>query len=240
MELNGGVITSVGQRKSFFPRTNVANVDCINIVVAPLPKPDYLLVDKLIAESAAGGAKTVITVNKSDIDDGVFDYLKENYSGAVDAIFAVSSLTGEGLSELESYLKGRFCAFAGQSAVGKTSLINRIFSLEKSTGELSRKTMRGRHTTTSREIHFNGGLMVVDTPGFSAVELVGIKSEQLDKLYKEFLPYVGKCYYIGCSHTAEPDCLIKQAVAEGKIPKDRYDRYVAAYKELKENEKRRY
>ena len=240
MVFDNGVIEKVEPRSSYYPRTNVANVTLINIVIAPLPEPDYLLVDKLIAEAYAGGAKVTLTVNKADTGLSVFNYCKENYSNAVDAIFSVSAETGEGIDELVSYLNGNFTAFAGQSAVGKTSLINRIFGTDKAVNSLSEKTLRGRHTTTSREIHCADGLAVIDTPGFSSLELTGVKSDELDKLYKEFTPYVGKCYYIGCSHTAEPDCLIKDAVSSGEISSDRYSRYLSIYKEIKENEKHRY
>ncbi len=240
VSFSNDVIENVEERSSFFPRTNVANVGMINIVIAPLPEPDFLLVDKMIAEAYAGGAKPVITINKADLSSGLADYVKDNYSLAVSAVFCVSAETGEGIKELVSFMRGSFVAFAGQSAVGKTSLINRIFGTDKTVNSLSEKTLRGRHTTTSREIHFSDGLEVIDTPGFSSVELCGVKSNELDKLYPEFEQFVGKCYYVGCSHTAEPDCLIKEAVSSGTISYDRYQRYLTIYKELKENEKRKY
>ena len=240
VEFDGGVIKKVVDRKSYFARTGVANISCINIVISPLPKPDFILIDKLMVEARSGGAKVVITRNKCDIDDGLIDYCLKNYTAAADKIFIVSAQTGEGVDELENYLKGEFCAFAGQSAVGKTSLINRIFSLEKTVNSVSEKTRRGRHTTTSREIHFKDDITVIDTPGFSAVEILNVKSSDLDKCYKEFEPYIGKCYYIGCTHTAEPDCLIKDAVLRGEITKDRYTRYCTIYKEIKDYEKRKY
>jgi len=240
VEFSDGVITRVMERRSFFPRTNVANVSCINIVVSPLPKPDFLLVDKMITEAYSGGAKAVLTINKCETDDGLIGYCLKNYHSAVDKIFVVSAETGEGFDELKNYLKGQFCALAGQSAVGKTSIVNRLFSLEKSVNTLSEKTMRGRHTTTSREIHIKDDIMLIDTPGFSSVEVVNVCCADLDKHYKDFAPYVGKCYYIGCSHTAEPDCAVKQAVEKGEISTDRYSRYTAIYKEIKENEKRKY
>ena len=234
------MIEKVVERRSYFQRTNVANIDLINVVIASLPEPDFLLVDKLIIEALSGGADVILTVNKSDTGGNLFDRCVKNYSGAVDRIFHVSAESGEGLSELESYLSGKFCAFAGQSAVGKTSLINRIFSLDKAVNSVSEKTQRGRHTTTGREIHFNGDLMVIDTPGFSSVEVLNVKSDRLGEYYREFSPYIGKCFYIGCTHTAEPDCLIKQAVESGVIPKERYTRYVEIFKEIKEYEKRKY
>ena len=240
VEFDGRVIEKVVDRKSYFARTGVANVSCINVVIAPTPKPDFILIDKLMVEARSGGAKVTLTINKCDLDDGLIEYCLKNYSAAADRIFVVSAKTGEGVDEMTEYFKGGLCAFAGQSAVGKTSLINRIFSLEKTVNTVSEKTQRGRHTTTGREIHIKKDIMVVDTPGFSAVEILNVKSGDLDEYYKEFAPYIGKCYYIGCTHTAEPDCLIKDAVGRGEISKDRYARYCAVYKEIKEYEKRKY
>ena len=240
VDFSNQVINSVVDRQSYFTRTNVANISCINVVVAPLPKPDFTLVDKMIVEAYSGGAKAILTVNKCETDDGLIDHCLQNYADAVDAIFVVSALRGEGLGKLEEYLSGEFCAFAGQSAVGKTSIVNAIFALDKSVNTLSEKTQRGRHTTTSREIHFKGNIAVIDTPGFSSVEVLNVKSADLNRYYKEFAPYNGKCYYIGCTHTAEPDCLVKDAVASGKISAERYLRYCDIYKEIKEYEKRKY
>ena len=100
--------------------------------------------------------------------------------------------------------------------------------------------MRGRHTTTGREIHFGENLQVVDTPGFSNVDVINVKSRDLCLFYKEFEPYNGKCYYIGCAHVSEPDCQVKAAVTRGEISVDRYERYKTLFKEIAENEKRKY
>ena len=248
VESDGFVISALYPRKSYFPRTNVANIDCLVIVVAPVPKPDFLVVDKLIVEAVSCGAEVAIVVNKSDVSTDIFEYFVENYKNAVDAIFSFSATTGEGEDALKDYLKNKLCALAGQSAVGKTSILNRIFGLDNATGEVSQKTMRGRHTTTGREIFFSGEYAVVDTPGFSAVEILNVESRDLAGYYKDFSAalnaydesHANVCYYIGCSHTSEPDCAIKNAVKDGLISKDRYERYCFIYKEIKEYEKRKY
>ncbi len=240
VEFENGIITRIKPRKSFFNRTNVANISCVNIIIASVPTVDFLLVDKLIVEGNKGGAKVIITVNKSDLSRELYEYCIANYTNAVDKIFSVSTATGDGIEQLKSYLKGEFCALAGQSAVGKTSLINSIFNIEKPVNSVSEKTLRGRHTTTSREIHYGDNFAVIDTPGFSAIDTYFIESGKLAEYYKEFENYNGKCYYIGCSHTVEPDCLVKNAVDDKKISLDRYNRYCTIYKEIKEYEKRKY
>ncbi|MBO7369037.1 MAG: ribosome small subunit-dependent GTPase A, partial [Clostridia bacterium] len=177
---------------------------------------------------------------KTDLGAKLCDYVQSNYLKAVYALYFLSAETGEGVEDLKAAIRGKFAAFAGQSAVGKTSLINRIFNKEERVNELSEKTLRGRHTTTARTIHIEGDFMITDTPGFSSSQEFSVESFDLPLYYKEFEPYNGKCYYIGCSHIAEPDCLVKDALSRGDISEDRYKRYVVIYKEIKEYEKRKY
>ena len=233
-------IYEVYKRDGYFPRINVANIECVVIVVAALPKPDLLLIDKLIVEARCCGAEVYIAVNKTDLGGELSEIIEKDYRNAAEGLYFVSAETGDGVEELKKAIKGKFAAFAGQSAVGKSSLINRIFNKNEAVGELSEKTLRGRHTTTSRTIHIEGDYMITDTPGFSSSQEFSVKSTDLPLYYKEFYPYNGKCYYIGCTHTAEPDCLVKKALSDGDISKDRYDRYVGIYKEIKEYEKRKY
>lgn len=233
-------VYSVMDRKSYFPRINVANIECVVIVVASLPEPDFLLVDKLIVEARYCGAEVFIAVNKTDLDTKLCEYVTNNYLKATDGLYFVSAETGSGVEELKAAIRGKFAAFAGQSAVGKTSLINLIFGKKERVNELSEKTLRGRHTTTARTIHIENDFMITDTPGFSSSQEFSISSFDLPKYYKEFEPYNGKCYYIGCTHIAEPDCLVKDALSRGEISEDRYKRYTAIFKEIKEYEKRKY
>ena len=233
-------VISVKERSSYFRRINVANIECVVIVIAHLPEPDYLLVDKMIVESRFCGAEVYIVINKIDSDDKQADYVAENYKKAVEGFFSVSARTGAGIDELKAAIKGKFTAFAGQSAVGKTSLINRIFNKDERVNELSKKTMRGKQTTTARTIHIDGDYMITDTPGFSSTQEFSVQSYDLALYYKDFYPFNGKCYYIGCTHTNEPDCLVKNALSRGDISKDRYNRYVNIFKEIKEYEKRKY
>lgn len=240
VEFDGGVITKIFDRKSVIGRPKVANVDAVNLVIATNPVPDYLLVDKMIIDCVQRGISVYITVNKCDVDRKTADYVLKNYSDAVDGVFTISAETGDGIGEIISTFSGKICCLAGQSAVGKTSLCNAIFGKAEAVNSLSEKTNRGRHTTTSREIHYSNDLFVVDTPGFSSFDLETVKSSELLSYYKDFLPYNGKCYYVGCVHISEPDCALKAELEQGKVSSDRYLRYVTIYKEIKEYEKRKY
>lgn len=240
VEISDEAIVEVKERKSFFPRVNVANIDCINIVISSTPAPDFLLVDKMLIECVANGATPYITVNKIDLNSSLVDYVLKNYTNACERIFTVSTLTGDGLEEMRECFRGKIIALAGQSAVGKTSIINELFSLNKRTNDVGKKSKRGRHTTTSRSLHFCGELAVVDTPGFSSVIPSGVKSSEITEYYLDFKDYYGECKYLDCTHSSEPECAVIAACENGELSKDRYDRYLTIYKELKEYEKRRY
>lgn len=238
VEFDNGIITEVYERFSNFSRPNVANIECVNIVIGNPPKPDYILIDKIISASCYANVKVYLTVNKCDLNSGeshsVKDYVLNNYKNAVDEIFFVSALTGEGMEALKNALSGKLVVFAGQSAVGKTSITNRLFKKENKVGDVSSKTMRGRHTTTYSEIHIADGYKICDTPGFSQVALT-FKADELKDCYKEFAD--NNCYYLNCNHISEPDCSVKEKVESGEISVDRYQRYLEIYKEMKKEEK---
>lgn len=221
-------ICSVEERKSYFTRPNVANVDYVNIVIAPLPKPDFTVVDKMLANIIKGGAKAVITVNKTDIE---FLNIRTKYEKAVEKIFEVSSLTGENIANLKDFLTGKTVAFTGQSAVGKTSILNALFGENFKVGQLSEKILRGKNTTTNAYIYEKDNIKVVDTPGFTALVSEGIDCKNLKEYYPEFKPF--KCFYSDCVHISEPDCAVKEAVEEGIVSSERYEGYVKLYSEIK-------
>lgn len=226
-------ICGIEQRKSFFTRPNVANVDYVNVVIAPEPKPDFSVVDKMLANIVKGGAKAVITVNKIDIR--ALD-IQSTYSGAVEKIFEVSSVTGENIAELKKFLVGKTVAFSGQSAVGKTSILNALFGENFKVGEISEKILRGKNTTTSAYIYEKDDIKVVDTPGFTALVSDGIDCKNLKEYYPEFIGF--PCFYSDCVHVNEPDCGVKEAVNNGLISKGRYDGYVKLYYEIKNTKNR--
>jgi len=238
-----GYVTGIRERKSRMLRPPVANVDQFALVVAAsVPKPDLLLCDKLLLQSALSGVSALIVANKSDEASTEFmDVLSAEYSGSGAKLLFVSAKTGDGLDALAASLKGRITCFAGQSAVGKSSIINALApGISLKTGELSKKTDRGKHTTRHAELLRVSGGYVVDTPGFSLLELAPMEPADLCRHYPEMRGFLGECRFPDCLHKAEPDCAVKDAVSQGAIAKGRYDRYLLLLNELLEMWKRKY
>ena len=138
------------------------------------------------------------------------------------------------IDELRHALENKISVFAGPSGVGKSSLINAAFpGLELGTGEISEKIQRGKHTTRhSQLIPIKADTYIMDTPGFSTLYLENFEKEDLKEYYNEFQDYYSMCRFMGCNHISEPDCAVKQAVAEGKIAKSRYENYKILFEEL--------
>lgn len=225
------IIEEVLPRKNKFVRPNVCNVDAIVIVVAPEPKPDLLLIDKLILNAFKERTSIYFVVNKSDVNCKLIDELRSEYSLLNVVFVQTNTKTGEGISELKAMLKGKLSVLAGQSAVGKTSLVNAMFGLNLLTGDLSEKILRGKHTTTRSEIFEYEQIKLVDTPGFAVLD-AQVELEELCQGYSEYLEVSNQCRFRGCSHVNEPDCAVKQMVNSGKFSKSRYERYVEIYKEI--------
>ncbi|MCL2462797.1 MAG: ribosome small subunit-dependent GTPase A, partial [Defluviitaleaceae bacterium] len=162
--------------------------------------------------------------------------VKDIYAPAGYPVFAASAKERSGLEELSGFLAGKNCVLAGPSGVGKSSLINAIYPDEnRSTGELSAKIGRGRHTTRETSlIEIFPGAFVMDTPGFTSLDITGINPEELPGLFPEFRPFLGKCRFSDCAHAKEEDCAVKEAVG-GAIAAERYKRYGSFLEELKDN-----
>lgn len=228
-------IDEILPRKNLLTRPAVANIDTLMIVLAAsAPKPDLLLVDKLLIQCEAIGVRPVLLINKCDeADGGMYDVVRRDYANTGYPILNVSALSGEGMDALQSELSGRICCFAGQSAVGKSSLLNRLKpELALPTGEMSVKTERGRHTTRHAELWPAFGGAIVDTPGFSLLDLTELTPETLRELYPEMRPYNGRCRFALCLHRREPDCAVQEACGRGEIPAERYARYLLLLDEL--------
>jgi len=237
-----------GWLKAILPRRNalirpaVANIDKLVITMsASVPVADRMLCDRLLIYARENSISAVIAINKCDTDTETAAQLKEEYSQCGAEVYCISAKTGEGVAELKACLSGTVHAFAGQSAVGKSSLANALYSLELDTGGLSAKIDRGRHTTRRCElIPVEGGGMVLDTPGFSLLESNLTEPCRLQELYPEFKPFEGKCRFSPCYHVSEPDCAVLEALEEGGIPRGRYSRYKELLAEMKERWNRRY
>ena len=232
VDFDGKVIGKVFPRKNLFIRPSVSNIDTIVIVVSPEPKPDFYLIDKLCINAIKENCEIVFIVNKTDIDDGLFDKIKEEYKSCADKFFRISAKEKTGIDEIKAGLKGKLCVLSGQSAVGKTTLINALFGLDLKTGELSEKILRGKHTTTHSEMHDYDGVKIIDSPGFAVID-ADVKLDILPECYPEYFELSTACKFRGCTHVSEPDCKVKESVEKGLLSKERYDRYVEIFSELK-------
>lgn len=228
-------ITNVEDRKTLLIRPPLANIDQIIIVVAPLPKPDFNIVDKLILFALSYGIKPILCINKIDIADVKF--INEVFSAYKDVLEIINTSAKNGnVSELKNVLIGKISSFAGQSAVGKSALTKQILPDAKvDIGELS-KIERGKHTTRHSELfEINNSTFLADTSGFTSLDerLLPISYFELPLYYPDFLKYLENCKYRSCSHTKEEHCAVKKAVEEGKLDSARYNRYVVIYENLK-------
>lgn len=232
------VITRVLERKNLLVRPPLANLDQLVIVVSAIPKPDWFIVDKLLLFSFSYGIKPLILVNKIDINLEAKKYVEDTYSSFVDVCF-VSAKDKKNLDELKQHLKHKLSAFAGQSAVGKSALINAMFPEHKTIeGELSLKIERGKNTTRHTEIYTSEDIMIADTAGFTSLDetLLPIKYFELPFYYPDYLEPKKECKYSTCVHYKEPgkECKVKQLVSQGCLDRDRYERYRKIYEILNE------
>ena len=231
-----GVIEKVLPRVSLLNRPAVANVDRIVLTFAAAsPDLNRLLLNKFITLAEFSNlAEIVICVNKIDLAKDAENFLSDYES--LYKIIRTSTLTGAGISELKKILSQGITVFAGPSGVGKSSLMNKIIpELNLKVGSVSEKILRGKHTTRISELVEFGAGFIVDTPGFSAVDLAdaGIDKKILRSCFKEFSTFAQDCKFLNtCTHTHEPNCKVKSAVEEGKILRERYESYLSMFKEL--------
>ena len=183
-----GWILEILPRRNELVRPPVANIDLILITVASAaPKPDLLLIDRLMLNSRLAGIDVMLAVTKADLSPESAEEIMKQYQKADVSPVIVSSKTGEGIAELRTKLSGKVFALAGQSGAGKSTLINALYSLQLETGSISRRIERGKNTTRHCElISVEGGGMVLDTPGFSLLETPLTEPEKLREYYPEF------------------------------------------------------
>ena len=240
LEDGTGVIERCLPRRTLLKRPAVANIDQVLITFAARqPDLNQLLLNRfLVLAEWSGIPEIVICINKCDLLEEKVDFLQD-YVQAGYKLLMVSAQEGQGIQELKNLLTGRVTVFAGPSGVGKSSLLNAVDSnLELATGKISDKIKRGKHTTRAAcLLPLPEGGAVVDTPGFSAAELENIDKAQLAHYFPEFRPYIEKCYYNTCTHSHEPDCAVKEAVAAGAICQARYEAYLNILQTINERKK---
>jgi ribosome biogenesis GTPase len=233
------VIENILPRKNQLKRPPVCNLDYLGIVLAVNhPKPDLLLVDKLILSANINSVKPFIIINKIDlaICENEIKQIEEIYVLTGCDIFRVCCKDRTGIDRLMNELSDGITTFAGQSGAGKSSLINELYpDLSLEVGSISSRIKKGRHTTRNVQlILLPDGRMVVDTPGFSAIDTIDILPGEVQYHYPEFIPYLNQCQFVGCVHDKEPQCSIKDAVERGEISKERYTGYIRIIDEIRE------
>ncbi len=233
-----GTVERIFERKNLLLRPPVANVDKLFIVSSSVtPTPSTLLIDRMTAICSYKDIEPIIIFNKNDLED--VSFWCDIYQNAGFKTIACSAVSGEGIDLVKSELNDCISAFTGNSGAGKSSLLNIIFpELSLSTGEVSDKLGRGRHTTRHTELFaHNYGGFVADTPGFSSLEAdkddLAFK-EGLGDFFPDFEDYRFDCRFADCAHIGEKGCSVCAAVAEGKIEKTRYESYLTIYNELKD------
>ncbi|MCL6585761.1 MAG: ribosome small subunit-dependent GTPase A [Anoxybacillus sp.] len=239
-----GYIMKVHERKNELVRPPIANVDQAVLVFSAV-EPDFstVLLDRFLVLIESKDIRPLIVVNKMDlltektkplVEAYIDDYRRIGYD-----VVETSTVENRGVEQLLPYFANKTSVFAGQSGVGKSSLLNAIRpDLQLKTNDISQHLGRGKHTTRHVELIEIGDGLVADTPGFSALEFNDIDEEQLPTCFPEFVERSDECKFRGCTHIAEPKCAVKEAVEAGEIPLYRYDHYVRFMEEIKERKTR--
>jgi ribosome biogenesis GTPase len=232
---NKGIIEKVLPRSSELIRPTVANVTQA-FVVFSIKNPDIHLdlLNKFLALCEYNNLKTIVCLNKVDLVDNkeyqeIVDYVtKLGYE-----VVFLNAKEGKGVDELSYRLSENVTVLCGPSGAGKSTLLNKLCGINHmKTGEVSNKIGRGKHTTRHSELIGVSNGFIVDTPGFSNIDISFIEKDQLQYCFPEFKDYILNCRFTGCVHHKEPDCAVKRAVEEKVISKDRYEFYIKTLEEI--------
>lgn len=234
-----GVVVAVGERRSLLtrpdrsgrPRPVAANLDTVAVVLAPTPEPSEYLIDRYLIAIAAIGAQGLLVLSKLDLLDpaglAALAERLEPYRRIGYPLLPVSGRTGHGLDELRAKLRDRTSLLAGQSGVGKSSLIKALLpDREIRVRAVSAATGHGAHTTSASTLyHLPDGGDLIDTPGVRSFELGDIHPGDLERGFPELAPHLGRCRFSDCRHETEPDCALLSAAERGEIAPRRLDSY---------------
>ncbi len=229
-----GVIDSVLPRKSQLARPAVANITQALIVFAYKdPDINLELLNRFLVLCEYNSLKVTVCLNKSDLDKGQNDRIIEMVRSAGYDFISLNADKGKGIEAVKEKLKDNITVLCGPSGVGKSTILNAIAGRElMETGKISQKLGRGKHTTRHSELIEVAEGFVVDTPGFSSLDIDFIKREELQYSFPEFSDFAGNCRFKGCMHYKEPDCAVKEAVGQGKINSFRYEFYIKMLEEI--------
>lgn len=212
-------------------KTIAANITQLVVVLAPQPEPTGYLLDQYLVAAERIGVRGLICLNKADLLDAAgqarFRERFGHYESIGYPVIQISAKTEHGLDPLRERLKGQTSILVGQSGVGKSSLINALVeSCSIAEGTLSEATGLGRHTTSAATLYpLQGGGELIDSPGVRSFRLGRLERQELERGFREFLPYLGQCRFHNCAHLAEPDCAILAAVEAGHIRPERLASY---------------
>ncbi len=235
-----GAVDEILPRQNVLLRPPVANVTQMAAVISVAnPKPNIYQTDKLLASAELSGIEIVLCINKTDLED--YTKLYDTYKNAGFCVIALSTLSGENVDVLKDKLKDNVTVFAGNSGVGKSSILNCITESDAFlTGEVSDKVERGRHTTRHSElVPLKYGGYIIDTPGFGTLDFSLLTVENYADLFREFEPFADMCRFTDCSHTVEKGCAVLEALEQNKIASSRHQSYVRLVEEIKSLQKRR-
>ncbi len=237
-----GYVMEVGERSSELLRPPIANVDQA-VLVFSLVEPSFssLLLDKFLVHTEVAGIDSVIVLSKADMaEPEAIKRIVQKYEAIGYKVVPTSTRDDRGMEDVRGELLDRISVFAGQSGVGKSSLINALFpGISLQTGDVSQKLGRGRHTTRHVElIPLEGGGYVADTPGFSSLEFIGISELDLAESFRDFAQLSDGCKFRGCLHLSEPSCAVREALETGELDQERYEHYKQFMEELREYQRR--
>lgn len=243
IEKGKGVIEKILPRESELIRPQVANITQAFVVFA-VKNPDlnFELFNKFLIQCEYNNIIPIVCLNKIDLaSEGDIEEVRNMLQGTGYSIELINAKTGTNIDKLKGLLANNITVLCGPSGAGKSTLLNKLLGEEyMKTGHVSEKIGRGKHTTRHSElIEMNNGL-VVDTPGFSSLEMNFIHKDSLKDYFPEFYEYDNQCKFRGCLHYKEPGCKVIEAVKEDKINKARYDFYIKYLEEINERRNNRW
>lgn len=239
-----GYVLEVNDRKNELVRPPIANVDQAILVFSSVePEFSTALLDRFLVLIEYNRIDPLICITKMDLANSDEVAKMEEFAAQYEAVgypvILTSSETEAGVEQLLPYLKDKISVFAGQSGVGKSSLLNVIRpDLDLKTNEISSSLGRGKHTTRHVELISIGDGLVADTPGFSSLEFLEIEAEDLNYCFPEIEKTSENCKFRGCLHLSEPKCAVKEAVENNEIPAYRYEHYKDFLQEIKDRKPR--
>lgn len=237
------IIEKIEKRINYIKRPKISNITQIICVVSSKnPKPDLLMLDKQLAYAEYMGIKSVIVINKIDLNKEKAEEIKKIYNNIGYEVIETKAEEKEGIESLNKILANNISVFAGNSGVGKSTLLNSIFGRELTkSGLISNKNKKGKNTTTNISLYkLKENEYIADTPGFSTFDISEIESNELAKYFKEFKKHIKECEYVGCGHIKEENCGIKNALQRKEISENRYQNFIKIYEELKDREEHKW